>query len=215
MSDPSFTGRTFNLALKYGTREAENYNLNKLDDILGNAFTPDSVLQIPDGAITGAQIAPQAITPDLIFVSGTLTQSLALLPTAEKPLTVANGPQTLLDQDMGSTRYGPIFISGNLPILMSSSATSQVAVTLDIHAVIFGVTVPIVSPSLPWLVPSAPQGGALIAFIPLSTFLDCAGNFSGNFSGTHIKIIAQKDSGADATTNVTAKAGIVTLTEFA
>jgi hypothetical protein len=211
MSDPSFTGRTTNIALKYGVHDTENFNWNRIDDVVGNAFTPDSPLQIPDGAIDGSKIAPGSIASDLIFVSGTLYNSLFGLATAEHFLTLSNGQQALLTQDMIETRYGPVLITGNIPIQIQNATAGAVQFTLDLHALIYGVYVPIISPSLQW---SAAPNATATVFIPLSTFIDCAGNFSGNFSGTLIQLIAQKDSGPD-TIVVTCRSGIVSLTEFA
>lgn len=164
-------------------------------------------------ALSTLEVPPNTIGPGQIFPTGTLYNgNYSGLPTTQRVITTANGPQILLTQNMITTRYGPIFISGNVPLQIQNTTGTAQAFTLDVHAVIFGVYTGIVSPALSW---TANPNTLETVLIPVSTFLNCGGNPSGVFSGTTISLLAQKQSGVDTGITVTCQQGIVSLTEFA
>jgi hypothetical protein len=163
-------------------------------------------------ALSSLEVPPNSIGPDQIFVTGTLFNGNEFgLSSTERTLTMLNGQQTLLTNDMIETRYGPIQISGNIPIQIQNATGSAVQVQLDLHALVFGVFVPIISPSL--FITANPNTTATL-FVPLDSFLNCGGNTNGLFTGTIISLFASKLSGTDTGITITCRSGPVSLIEW-
>jgi hypothetical protein len=185
MGDPTPDQRTPNLRLKFESDDTRNYNWWKLDDFAGGGggITPPPFDPgvIPPGSIQGSQIAPQAISSDLIFPGETVPGFGFVFPITDQLVAQLNVPLTVATIPVlsGNPRKGPTLITGVLPLTFFNTTAAVASAALNVDLLVYGTATPLVhfqgfniqpNSIMPFTVPllmmiQAPQGTSATALV--------------------------------------------------
>jgi hypothetical protein len=129
MAQPTLDQRTPICRLKFESDDTRNYNWNKIDDVIGRAFTPDSPLQLPPlpppalGSITGPMLAPGSAIHG-VWVGTAIGTALSFTGTPAKLAEV------LTDATEDPTRWSLVLAQLTLTLEFGASGASP---TIDVN----------------------------------------------------------------------------------